>query len=96
MASSETMTSAGERTLSQVESFAYDEKIVRMFLLATVIWGFVGMLVGVIIALQLPSYGRIVPPAPPADTSLGPVPQTVYRFVPTPDVNVAQVVDHSL
>jgi cytochrome c oxidase cbb3-type subunit I/II len=34
----------------------YDDSITRKFLLATVIWGFVGMLVGVIIALQLSSY----------------------------------------
>ena len=39
---------------SLMEQFSYDEKIVRMFVLATIIWGFVGMLVGVIIALQLP------------------------------------------
>ena len=31
----------------------YDDDIVRQFLIATVIWGVVGMLVGVIIALQL-------------------------------------------
>ncbi|RMF57993.1 MAG: cytochrome C oxidase Cbb3, partial [Bacteroidetes bacterium] len=36
------------------EVFTYDEKIVRMFVLATALWGFVGMLVGVLIALQLP------------------------------------------
>ncbi len=49
-------TSAGAATGrgSLMEQFSYDEKIVRMFVLATVIWGFVGMLVGVIIALQLP------------------------------------------
>lgn len=31
----------------------YDDKIVRQFVLATLFWGFVGMLVGVIAALQL-------------------------------------------
>ncbi len=36
---------------------SYDEKIVRMFVIATVVWGFVGMLVGLIIALQLPFRG---------------------------------------
>lgn len=36
-----------------VESFSYDNRIVRNFALATTIWGAVGMLVGVIIALQL-------------------------------------------
>lgn len=36
-----------------VEHFSYDDKIVRMFAIATVIWALVGMLVGVIIASQL-------------------------------------------
>ena len=37
----------------QVEKFYYDNKIVRNFAYATVIWGVVGMLVGFIVALQL-------------------------------------------
>jgi cytochrome c oxidase cbb3-type subunit I/II len=37
----------------QLESFEFDDAIVRKFVLATLIWGFVGMLVGLIIALQL-------------------------------------------
>ena len=36
-----------------VETFRYDDAIVRKFLWATAIWGLVGMLVGVIIALQM-------------------------------------------
>ncbi len=36
-----------------MERFRYDDAIVRRFLLATFVWGFVGMLVGLIIALQL-------------------------------------------
>ncbi len=36
-----------------MERFRYDDAIVRRFLLATFIWGFVGMLVGLIVALQL-------------------------------------------
>ncbi len=50
---------------------SYDEQIVRMFTWATIIWGVVGMLVGAIIALQLPfwqanlgeylSFGRLRP-----------------------------------
>lgn len=36
-----------------VERFAYDNKIVRDFAVATIIWGIVGMLVGVLIASQL-------------------------------------------
>jgi cytochrome c oxidase cbb3-type subunit I/II len=38
---------------SPIETFRYDDRISRMFLLATVIWGFVGMLAGVLIALLL-------------------------------------------
>jgi len=36
-----------------LEKFVYDDAIVRKFLLATLVWGFVGMLVGLIIAVQL-------------------------------------------
>ena len=38
---------------SKIESFLYDNVIVKKFMLATVIWGIVGMLVGVLIAIQL-------------------------------------------
>jgi cytochrome c oxidase cbb3-type subunit I/II len=37
----------------QLESFRYDDAIVRKFLIATFVWGLVGMLVGLLIALQL-------------------------------------------
>lgn len=36
-----------------VEEFTYDDSIVRSFALATVVWGIVGMLVGLIAALEL-------------------------------------------
>jgi len=36
-----------------LESFVYDDKIVRMFAWATIIWGIVGFLVGVIIAFMM-------------------------------------------
>ena len=41
-----------------VEKFSYDNKITRNFAFATILWGAVGMLVGVIIAFQmfLPSW----------------------------------------
>lgn len=39
--------------MQTVEKFSYDDAIVRKFVIATVIWGVVGMLVGVIIAAQL-------------------------------------------
>ncbi len=37
----------------QVEQFNYDNKIVRNFGIATVVWGLVGMSVGLLVALQL-------------------------------------------
>jgi len=37
----------------QIEKFSYDNKIVRNFTIATVVWGLTGMLVGLIIASQL-------------------------------------------
>ena len=36
-----------------MEEVRYDDKTVRLFVLATLLWGIVGMLVGVVIALQL-------------------------------------------
>lgn len=56
----------------QKEKFSYDNAIVRNFAIATMVWGIVGMLVGVIIATQLfepamnlgsryTSFGRIRP-----------------------------------
>lgn len=37
----------------EAEKFSYDNRIVRNFAYATVIWGVTGMLVGLIVALQL-------------------------------------------
>ena len=39
--------------MSQIETFRYDDEFVRKFLLATIFWGVVGLLLGVIIATQL-------------------------------------------
>ena len=39
--------------MSQIETFRYDDEIVRKFLLATIVWGVVGLLLGVIIVTQL-------------------------------------------
>ena len=36
-----------------LDRFSYDDAIVRKFLFATLIWGVVGMLAGLLIALQL-------------------------------------------
>ncbi|MDX2057596.1 MAG: cytochrome-c oxidase, cbb3-type subunit I [Gemmatimonadales bacterium] len=38
---------------ARLDSFTYDDAIVRKFLFATFVWGLVGMLVGLLIALQL-------------------------------------------
>jgi len=40
-------------TLQNPETFKYDNKIVLMFIWAAILWGFVGMLVGLTIAIQL-------------------------------------------
>src|SRR5210317_1974638 len=36
-----------------IEKFSYDNKIVKYFLLATIVFGVIGMLVGLTIALQI-------------------------------------------
>ena len=36
----------------QVEKFKYDNKIVKLFAYATVFWGVIGMLVGLLVAFQ--------------------------------------------
>jgi cytochrome c oxidase cbb3-type subunit I/II len=56
---------------SRLETFRYDDDIVRKFLVATIVWAFVGMSVGLFIALQLAnpsfnlapwlSFGRLRP-----------------------------------
>ncbi|MEO7086869.1 MAG: cytochrome-c oxidase, cbb3-type subunit I [Gemmatimonadaceae bacterium] len=43
----------GSAAIAGLDSFTYDDDIVRKFLLATFIWGLVGMLVGLLIAIQL-------------------------------------------
>jgi cytochrome c oxidase cbb3-type subunit I/II len=48
-----TSTTLSEDRAPRLESFSYDDAIVRKFTLATVLWGVVGMLVGLILALQL-------------------------------------------
>jgi cytochrome c oxidase cbb3-type subunit I/II len=61
----------GASASTRLESFSYDDEIVRKFLFATILWGFVGMLVGLIVAIQLAwpalnftswhSFGRLRP-----------------------------------
>jgi cytochrome c oxidase cbb3-type subunit I/II len=43
-------------TTQMKESFSFDNKIVKLFVLATIFWGAVAMLVGVTIAFQLASW----------------------------------------
>jgi cbb3-type cytochrome oxidase subunit 1 len=38
---------------AQVETFKYDNRIVRAFAIATVVWGLVGMAAGLLIATEL-------------------------------------------
>ncbi|HUK62042.1 MAG TPA: cbb3-type cytochrome c oxidase subunit I, partial [Dongiaceae bacterium] len=47
---------------TQLETFRYDDVVVRKFLVATFIWGLVGMLVGLLIALQLAWPALNLPP----------------------------------
>lgn len=47
------MTQAMLESNVRIETFSYDNKIVRDFIVATVVWGLVGMTVGVLIAFQL-------------------------------------------
>ena len=47
------MSSLDHASGAQLERFQYDDDIVRKFLAATLLWAVVGMLVGIIIALQL-------------------------------------------
>lgn len=52
MESTQTPTQPGSTNPSRL-TVTFDDQITRYFVIATAIWGFVGMLVGAIIALQL-------------------------------------------
>ncbi|MFK7920609.1 MAG: cbb3-type cytochrome c oxidase subunit I, partial [Bacteroidia bacterium] len=51
--SQSTSTGPGTTSQRQVETFYYDNAIVRNFAVASVIWGLAGMLVGLIVSFQL-------------------------------------------
>ncbi|MCI4668465.1 MAG: cytochrome-c oxidase, cbb3-type subunit I [Bacteroidia bacterium] len=53
MTQNPTVTKARTQGATVLETFAYDNQIVRMFLMATVFWGLAGFLVGLIAAFQL-------------------------------------------
>ena len=66
------MTSSGSHVQGRTETIAYDNNIVRLFAMAAMIWGIVGFLVGLIVAIKLYipeflgqwswlSYGRLRP-----------------------------------
>jgi len=54
MPTTATATLAPDLTKASVQIFSYDEQVVRWFVIATAIWGFIGMAVGALLALQLP------------------------------------------
>ncbi|MBA2664733.1 MAG: cytochrome-c oxidase, cbb3-type subunit I [Bradymonadaceae bacterium] len=62
----------GSNPSTEIETVRYDDAIVRLFVMATLIWGLVGMLVGLVLAVQLAwwpanglgeyfTYGRLRP-----------------------------------
>lgn len=67
-----TTTGGQSESKGRVESFAYDNKIVKFFAIATMVWGIIGFLIGLIVAIKLRwpdhlgnisflSYGRLRP-----------------------------------
>lgn len=50
------MSSANVNRTGRLETYSYDDQIVRMFTIATILWGAVAMLVGVTIAFQLATW----------------------------------------
>ena len=48
------MTAETAAANSRLERFSYDDAIVRMFVTATLIWGMVGFLAGMVLAMELP------------------------------------------
>ncbi len=53
MTSASTFDPAGRPAVRTVDTFSYDDSIVRKFMLATLLWGVVAMAAGLFIALQL-------------------------------------------
>ena len=60
---SATVEGGDARATAHMDSFTYDDAIVRKFLLATFVWGLIGMSVGLLIALQLafPAFNTHLP-----------------------------------
>ncbi|HCN05925.1 MAG TPA: cytochrome C oxidase Cbb3, partial [Bacteroidetes bacterium] len=56
-------TIRSEGAIEGAEKFSYDNGIVRLFAIATAVWGIVGMLVGILVAIHLfaPNYLGFVP-----------------------------------
>lgn len=51
-----TTSHSSAKGTGRIETFAYDDQIVRMFVLATIIWGVVALLLGVTVAFQLANW----------------------------------------
>ena len=49
----DSLSNSVQANSAALESFSYDDKIVRMFALATLVWGLVAMLVGLVVAILL-------------------------------------------
>ena len=47
------VTSGIESSIGKMDTFSYDNKIVKWFAYATIFWGIIGMLAGLLAALQL-------------------------------------------
>jgi len=48
-----TLTTLIKNQIMELEKFHYDNKIVKLFAFATILWGVVGLLVGLLVALQI-------------------------------------------
>ncbi len=51
-----TATHSSAKGTGRLETFSYDDQIVRMFVMATIIWGVVALLLGVTVAFQLANW----------------------------------------
>ncbi len=62
-----------------IERFQYDNRIVKNFLFVTILWGLVGMLVGLTVAIQLVAHPRLELSAELGAASAACVPCTPMR-----------------
>ena len=50
------MSSPSINRTGRLETYSYDDQVVRLFVIATIIWGALAMLFGVTIAFQLATW----------------------------------------